>query len=35
MLINAPLNVGEAIKLLQKMENPEEQEGSGTPEPDG
>ena len=34
MLINAPLNVGEAIKLLQKMENPEEQEGSGTPEPD-
>lgn len=23
-LINAPLNIGEAIKLLQKMENPEE-----------
>lgn len=25
-LINAPLNIGEAIKLLQRMENPEEDE---------
>lgn len=29
-LINAPLNVGEAIKLLQKMENPEEKIADST-----